>query len=109
MRLRPEAVGPAPPPPCKRFDCTEYYKVALPAIDADPRSCALPLARKLRLIDSAVNSVVDGYRVPAWIKAPDPEWPQNNFLPRLWDIAIEQCRRVPFPQPLKPEPKAKAR
>ena len=71
-----------------------FHKAALYAICADPRASALPVGRKLALIDRAVDHVVDGDKAPKWVWAKDVERPGNTFLYDLWVIAVRECRRV---------------
>jgi|SRR5215213_13380 len=81
-------------PPHLRLDMQPFHEAALFAMDADPRSPALPIKRKLAMIDKAVDHVVDGDAAPKWVWAKDKDRPENRFLSELWGIAVKACRRV---------------
>jgi hypothetical protein len=82
------------PPPCKRYDVRPFHEAALPAIDADPRSPALPIRRKLEMIDRAINTVIDGDKPPAWIQEGDRHRADNHFLKDIWAVAVARCQEV---------------
>jgi hypothetical protein len=78
----------------RRLDMAPFHEAALFAIDADPRSPALPYKRKIALIDKAVDHVIDGDKPPGWVFATDDMRPENRFLRDLWQIAVNECARV---------------
>ena len=82
------------PPPCQRFDRRPFHEAALFAIDADPRSPALPIRRKLELIDRAMNTAIDGDKPPTWVMANDKGRPENHFMRELWAVAVARCKAV---------------
>ena len=82
------------PPPCKRYDVRPFHEKALPAIDADPRSPALPIRRKLELIDRAINAVIDGDKPPAWVLKGDAARVDNHFMLDIWKVAVKACQEV---------------
>ena len=81
-------------PPCQRFDRRPFHEAALPAMDADPRSPALTMNRKLEMIDRAMNTVIDGDKPPVWVTKTDAGRPENHFMRDLWNIAILRCKKV---------------
>ena len=87
-------VGHLLPPPHKRLDMTPFYVAAIPALDADPRSPALPFDRKRVLVDKAVDHVIDGDKPPAWVWVIDKDRPDNRFLGDMWRIAVKACQGV---------------
>jgi hypothetical protein len=93
MRPRDPVTKALLPPPCRRYDTRPFYEAALPAIDADPRSPALPIKRKLELIDRAINTVIDGDKTPVWICS-DPTRADNQFLRDIWNVAVKRCQAV---------------
>lgn len=82
------------PPPHKRVNMIPFQEAALFAMSADRRSPALPVVRKLSMIDKAVDHVIDGDKCPAWVWKADDMRPDNKFLPDLWAIAVAACDRV---------------
>jgi hypothetical protein len=82
------------PPACLRYDRRPFQEAALPAMDADPRSPALPIRRKLEMIDRAMNTVIDGDSAPAWVLKDDSGRPENHFMRELWGIAVKRCNAV---------------
>jgi hypothetical protein len=94
MRPRDPVTLKLMPPPCRRYDPVPFYKVALPVLDADPRSPALPVRRKLELIQRAMNTVIDGDKPPIWVQRTDSSRPDNRFIQDMWAAAIQACRRV---------------
>jgi hypothetical protein len=82
------------PPPHRRVDMMPYQQAALFKLAEDPRSCALPVKRKLALIDRAVDHVIDGDKPPAWVWKKDNARPGNTFLRDLWEVAVRECRKV---------------
>jgi hypothetical protein len=82
------------PPPHRRLDMTPFYTAAIFAMDADPRSPALPFERKRAMVDKAVDHVIDGDSPPAWVWKKDPERPDNHFLPDMWRTAVKACNGV---------------
>lgn len=77
-----------------RLNMVPFQTKALFAMAEDSRAVALPVKRKLTLIDRAVDHVVDGGKVPAWVFTPDPEWPGNAFLPELWRTCVKAVEAV---------------
>jgi hypothetical protein len=94
MRPRDPVTLKPMPPPCQRFDMLPFHEAALPAINADPRSPALPAARKLQMIDRAVNHVIDGDKPPLWVMKKNWDRPEDHFMKDLWDIAVARCKAV---------------
>ena len=84
------------PPPHKRLgiEVGRYHEAALFAMEADPRSPALPVKRKLMMIDRAVDHVIDGDKPPEWVFRSDDTRPDNHFLRDLWRLAVAACARV---------------
>lgn len=82
------------PPPHKRVDMAPYQTAALFALARDPRASALPVGRKLAMIDKAVDHVIDGDKIPAWVQKTDDLRPENHFLAELWREAVRACRQV---------------
>lgn len=74
-----------------RQDMTRFYEAALFALSADSRACALPLHRKIALIDKAADHVIDGDKPPAWVWKKDDDRPNEHFLSDLWRIAVREC------------------
>lgn len=82
------------PPPHKRLDMAPFQEAALFAMAADPRASALPVTRKLAMIDKAVDHIIDGDKPPAWVWKADDYRPENHFLRDLWGIATGACAAV---------------
>jgi hypothetical protein len=99
MRPRDPVTGKLLEPPCKRYERRPFHEIALPLIDADPRSPALPIRRKLEMIDRAMNTVIDGDRPPIWVQRTDPARLDNQFMRDLWGVAVSACRDVLGEQP----------
>lgn len=78
----------------KRLDPVPYHEAALFAMDADTRSPALSMKRKLQIIDRAMDHVIDGAVAPAWIWKPNSDRMVDRFLPDMWRIAVNACDRV---------------
>ena len=93
-RKRDPVTGKMQRPPHERFDMTPFHAAALPVICADPRSPALPLKRKLVLIDRAVDHVIDGDKPPWWVFADDCMRPENRFLRDLWTAILPKVKKV---------------
>lgn len=83
------------PPAHKRLDMAPFHKAALFAIASDPRASALPVGRKLALIDRAVDYIIDGDKAPKWVFARDHDRPANTFLVDMWRLAVREVSRVP--------------
>lgn len=77
----------------KRLKMAPFHEAALFAMDEDPRSPALPIARKLVMIDKAVDHVIDGEKRPNWI-APTADRPNDPFLFDLWNIAVREVQKI---------------
>jgi hypothetical protein len=78
----------------RRVNMIPFQKAALDALAEDPRSCSLPVARKLLIIDMAVDHVVDGFKVPKFVFAKDPYRPQNHYMQDIWRITVRACQQV---------------
>jgi hypothetical protein len=60
----------------------------------DPRAPALPILRKLSMIDKAVDHIIDGDKPPWWVFKTDDLRPDNHFLRDLWGVAVKACEQV---------------
>lgn len=94
MRPRDPLTNNLLPPPHLRLDMAPFQTAALFAMADDPRAVALPVKRKLVMIDKAVDHVVDGDAPPGWVFKADEKRPDNHFLRDLWRVAVKECARV---------------
>jgi hypothetical protein len=76
-----------------RLDVKAFHAEAILAMNKDPRAAALPLRRKMAMVDKAVDYVFDGEQPPAWVFVKD-EREDNHFLRDLWHTAVKACERV---------------
>lgn len=87
MRPKDERGVSLPPPHIRLDNVPELQQAGLFAMTQDPRSCALPVKRKLAMIDKVIDHLVDGDAVPKWVFAKDDMMEGNAFLVDLWRIA----------------------
>lgn len=62
------------------------------ALATDSRSAMWNSARRVAVLNKAIDHVVDGDAIPAWVHRPDPERPDNHCLLELWNIAVSAVR-----------------
>jgi hypothetical protein len=77
----------------KRLEVGAFHTAAIAEMNLDPRASALPLRRKMAMVDKAVDYVIDGEQPPAWVFVSD-ERTENHFLRDLWHTAVKACEQV---------------
>jgi hypothetical protein len=93
-RKRDPVTGKIERPPHERVDMRPYCEAAIPAMCRDPRSCALPLKRKIVIVERVVDHLIDHDKPPWWVFADDCMRPENKFLRDLWTVALAECKKV---------------
>jgi hypothetical protein len=94
MRPRDPVTNALMPPAHKRLNMAPFQEAALFRMAEDGRACALPVVRKLAMIDKAVDHVIDGDKPPKWIWETTEMRPKDKLLSDLWQVAVRECKRV---------------
>lgn len=95
MRPRDDDGNLLPPPHLRLPETPRLQQAALFALAEDPRACAIPVKRKLTLIDRAIDHVVDGDSEPGWIYGKTDAPPlDNTLLVDLWRRAVVVVREA---------------
>ena len=86
------------PPPHKRLEeAGALEQAGVFALQADGRSVALPMMRKLAMVRKVIDHVYDGDKVPKWITKKDPNDSQNHALLDMWRMVegvVREARRA---------------
>lgn len=92
MRAKDEG-GMTLPPPHKRLEnAGALIQSAFFEISRDGRCAHLTTNKKLGLVRKAVDHVVDGDKMPAWVHKGDVERPDNHAMLEIWRLAVAEVR-----------------
>jgi hypothetical protein len=81
------------PPPHRRLGMAQtLIFAAVKAISDDGRLSFLPVNRRQRIAERAVDHVVDGDAPPASVFCADKDRPSNKALAEVWQAAVEAVR-----------------
>lgn len=98
MRPKDERGIPLPPPHDRLPEACELRQAGFLALAKDSRSAIWTTKRKVTVLNKAIDHVVDGDRVPAWIFKKDDWRPENRCLFDLWTAAVFAIRAAYKPQ-----------
>src|ERR1700761_2706199 len=67
-------------------------QAAILAMAKDPRSCSLTTAKKVSIANKAIDHVIDGNSVPAFVFVKDLDRRDNRFVYDIWSLAVGAIR-----------------
>lgn len=102
MRPKDKNGVPLPAPHERLTEAPMLRQAGALALATDSRSAMWNSSRRLSVLNKAVDHVVDGDSVPAWVFKKDRDRPDNRFLFELWNTAVAAIRAAYVP------PKAEA-
>lgn len=92
MRPKDEDGMPLPAPHERLAEAPALRQAGAFALARDSRSAMWNSARRLSVLNKAIDHVVDGDAVPAWVFKKDPDRPDDHCLLDLWNLAVGAIR-----------------